>query len=273
MTRISVTAALLMVTALHLPAQVRNGDNGFGRADWCNDSRYSSGRNRSASHCELRQETLSGQRAIDVDSGANGGIAVRGWDSADVHVRARFSAYAPTEAEARDTVSRVSLTTAGGRIRAEGPATSRDASWAASFEVLAPRNTSLTLNARNGGLSVASFTGSANMRTVNGGVSVADAAGDIRGRTQNGGVTATLAGRSWEGRGLDLETSNGGVSLSLPANYAAELETGTVNGGMRIDFPITVQGELGRHVKTRLGSGGPLIRAVTTNGGVAVRRR
>jgi hypothetical protein len=273
MIRISVTAALLVLTALHLPAQVRSGDNNFGRGDWCDDSRYNSGRNRSSSYCEVRQETVSGQRAIDVDAGANGGIAVRGWDSADVHVRARISANAPTDAEARDIVSRVSLTTAGGRIRADGPATTRDASWAASFEIMAPRNTSLTLNARNGGLSVASFTGSATMRTVNGGVSVANASGDIRGRTQNGGVTATLAGRSWEGRGLDLETSNGGVSLSLPADYAAELETGTVNGGMRIDFPITVQGELGRRIRTRLGSGGPLIRAVTTNGGVAVRRQ
>ena len=271
MKRLCVIAALLATAVLSLPAQVRDRD--FGRADWCEDGRDSSGPRRSASFCEIRQATVSQQRNVDVDSGANGGIAVRGWDSADVHVRARVSADAPTEAEARTLVSQVTLTTTGGRIRVEGPETRRDASWSASFEVLAPRNSALTLNARNGGLNIANFSGSVNMQTVNGGVAVSDVSGDIRGRTQNGGLNVELSGPTWDGRGLDLETTNGGVSLNLPADYSAELETGTVNGGMRIDFPVTVQGRLGQQIKTRLGSGGPTIRALTTNGGVNVRRR
>jgi DUF4097 and DUF4098 domain-containing protein YvlB len=190
-----------------------------------------------------------------------------------VHVRVKVSAYAPTDVEARGLVSQVTLTTTGGRIRAEGPEARPEASWSASFEVLAPRNTKLTLNARNGGLSLGSFTGSAEMRTVNGGVAVADASGDIRGRTQNGGITADLSGQRWNGRGLDLETSNGGVTVNIPADYSADLETGTVNGGVRIDFPLTVQGELGRQIRTRIGGGGPLVRAITTNGGVNIRTR
>jgi DUF4097 and DUF4098 domain-containing protein YvlB len=252
--------------------QDRDGD--FGRADWCQDSRRSfSGPGRSASYCEIRQATLSGQQGVDVDAGPNGGIAVRGWDSADVHVRARVNAYAPTDAEARAIVSQVTLNTAGGRLRAEGPDMRRDASWSASFEVLVPRNTSLTLKAQNGGLSIGNYRGTASMQTVNGGVAVMDAAGDIRGRTQNGGISVDLTGRSWDGRGLDLETTNGGVSVNLPADYSADLETGTVNGGMRIDFPVTVQGRLSQQIRTRLGAGGPPIRAVTTNGGVNIRRR
>jgi len=55
--------------------------------------------------------------------------------------------------------------------------------------------------------------------------------------TQNGGVTATLSGSSWRGRGLDLRTTNGGVSLSIPRAYNARLETGITNGGMNIDSP------------------------------------
>jgi hypothetical protein len=271
MTRVCLTGALLAAAALNLPAQVRDGD--FGRPDWCENARASFGPGRSASHCEIRQATLSSQQSIDVDAGDNGGIAVRGWDSGDVHVRTRVSAYAPTEAEARAIVSQVTLTTTGGRIRAEGPAMRRDASWSASFEVLAPRNTALTLNAQNGGLTIANFSGTASMRTINGGVAVADVSGDIRGRTQNGGISVDLSGSSWNGRGLDLETTNGGISVSLPADYSAELETGTVNGGIRMDFPVTVQGRLSQQIRTRLGAGGPPIRAVTTNGGVNVRRR
>jgi hypothetical protein len=41
-----------------------------------------------------------------------------------------------------------------------------------------------------------------------------------------------------------------------------------------LDFPITVQGRFSsRNIETDLGSGGPTIRAVTTNSPLTVRRR
>jgi hypothetical protein len=55
--------------------------------------------------------------------------------------------------------------------------------------------------------------------------------------------------------------------------YQHEVHAGTVNGGLNIDFPITVQGRIGRHITTTLGAGGPKIRAMTNNGGVTIRQR
>lgn len=73
---------------------------------------------------------------------------------------------------------------------------------------------------------------------------------------------------------LEFDTENGPVRLGVPAGYNARLETGTVNGPMEIDFPVTVQGRFNpRRITTDLGSGGPPVRAVTTNGPVVVRRR
>jgi len=56
----------------------------------------------------------------------------------------------------------------------------------------------------------------------------------------------------------------------VPENYSARLETSTVNGGTNIDFPVLVKGKIGREISTTLGSGGALVRAETTNGGVRV---
>jgi hypothetical protein len=92
-------------------------------------------------------------------------------------------------------------------------------------------------------------------------------------RTMNGGLDVELAGTSWEGTRLDVETRNGGVDLSIPDGYSAELEVGTVNGRLEVDFPVTIQGRLDRHLRTTLGGGGEPVRVVTTNGGVTVRRR
>ena len=81
-----------------------------------------------------------------------------------------------------------------------------------------------------------------------------------------------LTGRTWEGDGVELRTTNGGVQIRVPDDYSAELETGTVNGGLDLEFPITVQGRLRRTLRTTLGEGGPLIRVMTTNGGVSIER-
>jgi DUF4097 and DUF4098 domain-containing protein YvlB len=93
----------------------------------------------------------------------------------------------------------------------------------------------------------------------------------VHGETTNGGVNVELSGDRWDGEELNVRTTNGGVNVSLPDNYSAHLETGTVNGNISVDFPITVQGRITRELSVNLGSGGPTIRAMTTNGGVRVR--
>src|SRR5690606_17952834 len=98
-------------------------------------------------------------------------------------------------------------------------------------------------------------------------------AGTVRGKTVNGGLRIELEGTRWDGDGLNVSATNGGVSLSVPENYSARLETRTVNGRISFDFPVTVQGKIGREMSVDLGSGGPLIRATTTNGGVSVKRK
>jgi DUF4097 and DUF4098 domain-containing protein YvlB len=82
-----------------------------------------------------------------------------------------------------------------------------------------------------------------------------------------------LDGTAWQGSGLNLETTNGGVHLTVPDNYNAHLETGTTNGRVSIDFPVSVQGTIGRSLSTDLGSGGATIRVRTSNGGVKISRR
>ncbi len=266
---VCLTAALVAAAALSVPAQNRTRIDDFGRADWCAEDRD---RNGSRSECRILEETVRETGTIDVDASQNGGIRVRGWDRDDVSIRVKVVAWDRSAARAREVVDRVRLETSGGRIRAA--AGRDDDRWSASFALQVPRRARLELRAHNGGLALAAFDGTAVMRTVNGGLSLESAGGDIQARTQNGGVRVRLDGRRWDGRGLDVETRNGGVTVDVPDGYSAQLETGTMNGGLRIDFPITLRsGLVGRRVSTTLGSGGAPIRVLTTNGGVMIRRR
>jgi DUF4097 and DUF4098 domain-containing protein YvlB len=266
-----VTIAVAATLAATGAAQSRNRDTARTGAMSCNDRNDYDDR---ATHCEMREDTIGGANPLDIDAGHNGGIRIRGWDRGDVLVRSRIQASARTDADARRLTAGVRIDTAGGRVHPEGPETSgREENWSVSFEINVPRNAMLTLNTNNGGISIDDFRGSAKFHAKNGGLTLTNVGGDLRGETTNGGVTVDVSGDHWDGTGLDVETRNGGIRLNLPQGFSAELEAGTTHGGLSIDFPITVQGRIGRHLETTLGSGGPKLRAITTNGGVTIRQR
>lgn len=243
-------------------------DSRFG----CDDERRSDSGRR---HCEIREYTVPATGAmLTIDATPNGGIAVRGGSRSDVLVRAKVVANAETDAEARQIAAAVQVRASADRVDAQGPSSlPRRQGWQVSYEVLVPTQTYLSLRSANGGLAISDVEGEIDFRTVNGGVSLRNLAGQVRGRTTNGGVNVVLDGATWVGPGLDVETQNGGVSLAVPDGYSARLEARTVNGGMRVDFPMTVQGRIDRSVEGDLGSGGPPVRVRTTNGGVKVTRR
>lgn len=141
------------------------------------------------------------------------------------------------------------------------------------FEVFVPNRTDLSLKAHNGGIAIAGVRGTIDFEGINGGVSLKRLAGTVRGSTVNGGLSIDLEGSRWDGSELDVRATNGGVSILVPENYSARLETRTVHGRIGIDFPVTVQGKFGRELSVNLGSGGPLVRATTTNGGVSIKRK
>ena len=239
-------------------------------ADLCGGDRQN-GRER---HCEVREEVVTGQAALDIDPGRNGGVHVRGWSRQDVRVRTRVEGYANDSRRARELATAVRVTTTAGRLRSDGPMTvGRDDQWSTSFHLDVPANTELAVNTNNGGISIEEFRGRVVLRAKNGGITLRDVGGDVTGHTQNGGLRVELAGARWDGRGLNLETRNGSVRITLPANYSADLETGTVQGRVTIDFPVTIQSGQQRRYTATLGSGGPKVRAVTTNGSVVVLRK
>lgn len=232
------------------------------------------GRDDGKRHCEMKEQTLPATGGvISVDGKRNGGVSVKGWDRNEILVRTQITAQALTEDEARALVNEVRVVTGGANIYADGPETRDRRWWAASFEVFVPRQSALSLKAHNGGISIDSVRGAIEFETHNGGASLRDVNGKVKGRTTNGGLSVRLSGNRWEGEGMDVQTTNGGVQLSIPENYSAHLETGTVNGGVNLGFPVTVQGKVEKNVSTDLGSGGATIRLVTTNGGVSVKKQ
>ena len=236
---------------------------------WCKDAGH---HHDQATWCEVREAILPAPTGVlSVDAAPNGGVAASGAQRRDIRLRVMVVARAATESDARALAAEVKVET-GRAIHAVGPAQHGNAGWWASFDAEVPRRSDLELASVNGPVSLSGVEGHASLRTENGPLTLRGAAGSVKGRTTNGPVSVRLSGTSWSGEGLDVETVNGPVAVSVPAGYNARLEAGTVNGPIDLGFPVTVQGSLKHDVTTTLGSGGPLVRARTTNGPLSLRR-
>ena len=258
---------VLALNVLPATAQRRSRDR-----DWDRCSNWGGDRDMEQV-CNLTETTIAAPAgALSIDGRVNGGISVFGSNRRDILVRAKISANARTRERAEALAEEIKIHTEGGRIYAEGPDTRSREWWSVEFEVEVPSRMDLDLRAHNGGIAVADVTGTLRMETLNGGIHLESVNGDVVAETTNGGLHVDLDGAGWIGKGLDAITTNGGVHLQLSVGYSAHLETGTVNGGVDIDFPVMVQGKIGRRITTDLGKGGPTIRVITTNGGVDVRR-
>ncbi len=281
MTSISINPqsirSLLLLTVICLSgsavfAQNKSDEKAKNR-DFCSNYNYSS--DDKVSYKETRELNVSAGNLVNVDARRNGGVRVKGENRPDVLVRACINTVGTTDEEARALAKNIRIET-GSTIRAESGG--EESNWSVSYEILVPRSTNLKLTAHNGGIAISSVEGHVEFETTNGGVSLMDVAGDVRGRTTNGGVKVDLSGSTWRGSGLDVQTTNGGVHLTMPENYAARIETGTTNGGFKSDISSlnveTTDESYGRQrnkrISTDLNGGGAPIRVVTTNGGIKI---
>ena len=268
---IALAVAMLAIPTTVLRAQESN-------EEWLDDCRDGHGDWESrARHCEIRELGMKPSKgALSVDPGMNGGVEIEGWNRDSIAIVARVHVMARTQDDADEIARGIKIEAASGQIRVTaGPGyTGRHQSWGVMFIVKVPNRTDLTMATQNGPLSVSKVTGTMDLETQNGPLSLYGVAGDVHASAQNGPLNVELLGTKWEGVGLDARTQNGPADLQIPDNYNAKIEFGTVNGPMDVGFPmtVTISGRVKDRISTTLGSGGPPIRVVTTNGPMTVRR-
>lgn len=140
------------------------------------------------------------------------------------------------------------------------------------YEVRIPSDIVLDAQSVNGGITATGLESDVSLQTVNGQIAFSGSTARHL-STVNGGVRATFSRPTWKGT-LDVSAVNGGVELTLPASFDAEVSGQTVSGGIDSDFPITMQGKWGpKSFHGTIGSGGRKLSIETVNGGITLRKR
>jgi hypothetical protein len=139
------------------------------------------------------------------------------------------------------------------------------------YEVRVPAGVLVEAENVNGEITATGLEAEASLETVNGGIRFSGNSAR-RLETVNGGITATFARPSWTGT-LEISAVNGGVDLTFPDNFNADISGEVVTGGIDSDFPMTVRGKWGpKSFSGKIGEGGRRMTVETVNGGISLKK-
>ena len=149
----------------------------------------------------------------------------------------------------------------------EGRSNTRDNDTVVHFDVRVPYGVGFVGRTVNGEINGESLQGDAAAYTVNGSVRLTTT-GLAVASTVNGSVNVTMGRADWP-NGASFKTVNGGITLTLPGIFDAELRAEVLNGSITSEFPVAVTGQMSpRRLRGRIGNGGRELVLATVNGSI-----
>lgn len=227
-----------------------------------------------AVYCEVRDVgTRSAANTIDIDGAARTAVVVQGEARPDVRVQLVIQAQERTVEAAKALAQQVQLAS-GPTLRVTGVSGRGDDELhyvAATLVVTTPRQANVTARVDYAPMSVENVRGRLDLFTEHGPLDLTNVGGDVRARVEYGPLSVALDSTRWQGTQLDSEAEYGPVTLSVPRQFNADLEIGADHGPLDIDFPVTLTHFDGQSITTKLGAGGPKVRAVARYGPMSLR--
>ena len=214
---------------------------------------------------------------LELDN-TNGNVYIEAWDRQEIHILAtkKVKAGSSAKAEAAMQDLQIEVEPSSGRIRIDTLFPRNKDQWFSSgsssvrYEIKIPASADLDVRTVNGNVKISNISGDLQVGTTNGNVAVSESGGRLSARTTNGSINAELSDITM-GEDMVFRTTNGGITLSIPATTQAHLTARTTNGSIRTDFPITVQGTFSKNrLEGELNGGGGSIELRTTNGSIEI---
>ena len=227
-----------------------------------------------AVYCEVREiGTFKPTAAIEVDGGDRTGVHVHGERRTDARVRLVIQAQGRTVEDAKALAQRATVDLGQRPLQVTGvDGRSSDNHFVGAMIIVdAPEKSDLSLRVNYAPLEVEGVTGKMDLHAAYGPLTIRDAAGDVRARVDHGPLMVEVSDSRWQGVGLDAEAAYGPMTLRVPLDFNAELEIGADNGPMDVDFPLTLNRLDGSRIRTKLGAGGPRVRAVADYGPMSLQ--
>jgi hypothetical protein len=140
-----------------------------------------------------------------------------------------------------------------------------------TFTVRVPAGVGFVGTTVNGGVDAARLNGDLTLSTVNGSINFSTT-GMARANTVNGSIRGEIGRADWSDR-LEMSTVNGGITLTFPSTLNTDVRASTVNGDISTDFPLTTTTRVTRRrLEGTIGGGGRMLSLESVNGSITLKR-
>ena len=130
----------------------------------------------------------------------------------------------------------------------------------------------LRARSTSGNVTVSGVSGAVNANSTSGDVHVGEVNGTVNARSTSGDVVVEIVQLNGAGD-MAFTSTSGNVRVKLPANLDAEVRMSTTSGGLKTDFPLTIEEPErgpGRRATGRIGGGSRNLKLTSTSGNVSL---
>lgn len=130
----------------------------------------------------------------------------------------------------------------------------------------------LRARSTSGNVTVRGVSGAVNASSTSGNVHVGEINGTVSGRSTSGNVEVEILQLNGAGD-MDFASTSGNVRVKLPSNLDADVRMSTTSGGLKTDFPLTIEEPergSGRRASGRIGAGSRNLNLKSTSGSVSL---
>src|SRR5262249_62245616 len=130
----------------------------------------------------------------------------------------------------------------------------------------------LRAKSTSGNVTVRGVAGAVNARSTSGNVHVGEINGTVSGKSTSGNVEVEIVQLGGAGD-MEFASTSGDVRVKLPGNLDADVRMSTLSGGLKTDFPLTIEESErgpGRRATGRVGTGSRSLRLSSTSGSVSL---
>ena len=235
----------------------------------------------------------TGIAKIDVQA-ANGRITLEGSDRDEVTVQAwkKVRGRGTAAAEFAEQVE-IYAEQIGDELRifTDHPPPPKGVNLSVRYAIETPREVDVNLRTVNGKIEISGISGSIDATTVNDVIKLEGDTGPIRARTTNGSIRAEIGLLNNDAEfsttngtiGVEVDccvgsvaalTTNGSINLTLPADFAGQLDAEARRGRVHSDFSILVVSKVRNRLKGEIGEGGEaVVKLRSTNGSIRLKRQ
>jgi len=170
-----------------------------------------------------------------------------------------------------DLNGKIEANTSGGNVTVNNTTGNIEAYTSGGNVVVDNNKGNLNISTAGGNITANSFNGSVNVSTMGGHVTLNGSNGKVEASTAGGNISVDYSGKNL---GIDLSTMGGNITATLPGDFDANAELGTLAGRITCDFAdVNNKNKISCHVKTKFNSGGETFNCTTSAGNIVVVKK